>query len=265
MRTLGTIPTLAIVLLAAGCGADAPTDPPPDPTLGHLVARDSLTMVDGRALPCCADSSGGHEVSLTGGTLQFYGPASYTDTVYTPAGAMARPCPTAPHICSSGARRGRMCSSLPGSRSPWRTRCPRERIPGSGIPSPSWTRAIRGASTRPWRARWSRCRLRITSTYSRRCGGTDGRHWPSGEGGKTAPGIAPERRSVQTVRPSARPTARHGIATPPGQLMGIPPGLPARARESHSWLGSVLAVATVKDCATSCGSVPRDANLPNRR
>ena len=28
--------------------------------------------------------------------------------------------------------------------------------------------------------------------------------------------------------------------TPPGQLRGMPPGLPARARESHSWLGSTL-------------------------
>ena len=106
MQRLGTIPALAIVLLAAGCGADAPTDPPPDPTLGHLVARDSLTMVDGRALPCCADSSGGHEVSLTGGTLQFYAPATYTDTVYTPAGAMARECvqgvPSGAYIALNG-------------------------------------------------------------------------------------------------------------------------------------------------------------------
>jgi len=106
MRTLGTIPTLAVVLLAAGCGADAPTDPPAHPRLGHLVARDSLTMVDGAALPCCADSSGGHQVILTGGTLKFYGPASYTDTVYTPAGPMAGECvqgvPNGAHIALNG-------------------------------------------------------------------------------------------------------------------------------------------------------------------
>ncbi len=90
MRTLETIPALTIVVLAVGCAADAPTDPPA--TLGHLVARDSLTAVDGTALPCCADSSGGHEVTLTGGTLAFYGPASFTDTVYTPGGPMAREC-----------------------------------------------------------------------------------------------------------------------------------------------------------------------------
>jgi len=106
MRTLEAILTLAIVLLVAGCGADAATDPPAHRTLGHLVARDSLTMVDGSTLPCCADSSGGHEVSLTGGTLQFYGPASYTDTVYTPAGPMARECvqgvPNGAHIALNG-------------------------------------------------------------------------------------------------------------------------------------------------------------------
>jgi len=45
MQRLGTIPTLAVVLLAAGCGADAPTDPPPHPTLGHLVAAGAMVTV----------------------------------------------------------------------------------------------------------------------------------------------------------------------------------------------------------------------------
>jgi hypothetical protein len=95
MRTLGTIAPLAGVLLAVGCAADGPTDPPA--TLGHLIARDSLTTVDGTALPCC---------TLTGGTLEFYGPASYTDTVYTPGGPMARECvqgvPNGAHLALNG-------------------------------------------------------------------------------------------------------------------------------------------------------------------
>jgi hypothetical protein len=89
------IAALAGVLLALGCAGEGPTDPPA--ALGHLIARDSLTTVDGTGLPCC---------TLTGGALEFYGPASYTDTVYTPAGPMARECvqgvPNGAHVALNG-------------------------------------------------------------------------------------------------------------------------------------------------------------------
>jgi hypothetical protein len=83
------ISPLAALLVVAACTLDSPTDPPQ--AVGHLVAVDSLTAVDGQALPY-VDTSSDARSTVVAGMLRFYGPASYTDTVFTPGGAMSRAC-----------------------------------------------------------------------------------------------------------------------------------------------------------------------------
>ncbi len=95
---------LAVLLVFTACTMDSPTDPPQ--TVAHLVALDSLRAVDGHSVPCCADSVADSSVTLVGGVMQFYGPASYTDTVFTPGGPMSRACvseiPNGAHVGING-------------------------------------------------------------------------------------------------------------------------------------------------------------------
>lgn len=59
-----------------------------------MIAQDSLVSVDSGPLPCCSVDSAGGTVTVVGGALTFHRLASYTDTVYTPAGPMSAACGT---------------------------------------------------------------------------------------------------------------------------------------------------------------------------
>ena len=81
------------VALAVGCGASAPTlTDPSDLEAGALIARDSLTTVNGTALPCCTKDSSGVRTTITAGAMTFYAAALYSDTVFTPSGPMSGAC-----------------------------------------------------------------------------------------------------------------------------------------------------------------------------
>ena len=59
---------------------------------GLVIARDSLTTINGNLLPCCAVDSAGVHIQMTAGTLTFYAASSYADTVFTPDGPRAAAC-----------------------------------------------------------------------------------------------------------------------------------------------------------------------------
>ena len=83
-RTQLTVPGLAAtaaLLMATACTGNSPTDP--SQAVGYLIALDSLRALDGQELPTA---------TFAGGTLTFYAAASYTDTVYTPAGPKSGAC-----------------------------------------------------------------------------------------------------------------------------------------------------------------------------
>lgn len=80
----------AVVLSVTAC--ESPTGVTTD--VGPVVALASLRAADGAALPCCAVDSAGARVSIVSGTLSFRKDAHYTDTAYTPGGAMSAACVT---------------------------------------------------------------------------------------------------------------------------------------------------------------------------
>ena len=83
---------LAGGLLLGPAGCVYSTAPPPVAELGHRIARDSLTAVDGRELPCCTVTASGAEVTIVAGELRFYALAHWVDTVFTPVGPMSGAC-----------------------------------------------------------------------------------------------------------------------------------------------------------------------------
>ncbi len=93
MRKAARLPQVigscAALLALAACAesSTAPREP-----LGRVIARDSLTAVDGKLLPCCGVDASGAQVTIVGGTLTFYASAHYADSVATPAGWVARAC-----------------------------------------------------------------------------------------------------------------------------------------------------------------------------
>lgn len=80
---------LAVLVLAAAC-TSASTGP--SPVVGALVARESLSAVDGRPLPCCNQQLDGTSMSVIGGELRFYRYVAYPDSAATPAGIMPVAC-----------------------------------------------------------------------------------------------------------------------------------------------------------------------------
>ena len=80
----------AMVLGLAACAE--PTTPSAPLELGRLIARGSLTVVDGNQIPCCTVTASGARVTILGGTLSLYRLAHYSDTVSTPAGLMSGAC-----------------------------------------------------------------------------------------------------------------------------------------------------------------------------
>src|SRR6266566_6221497 len=85
-----TILLLTPLLFSAACSVTSPTDP--KEAVGPVVARYTLTAEDGTPPPCCAIDSAGVHITVVGGALTFHGPASYRDTVFTPAGPASRAC-----------------------------------------------------------------------------------------------------------------------------------------------------------------------------
>jgi hypothetical protein len=57
-----------------------------------VIARDSLTTVDGNLLPCCSTDSAGVHVQVIGATLTFYEGTTYADMAPTPGGIMPAAC-----------------------------------------------------------------------------------------------------------------------------------------------------------------------------
>jgi len=83
----------AAVLVVNGC--ESPTSVTMDTAeLGPVVALDSLRLVDGAPPPCCNVDSAGARVTVIAGTLTFWKYLHFTDTVFTPAGAMSAACVT---------------------------------------------------------------------------------------------------------------------------------------------------------------------------
>ena len=95
LRTIRPVAAVAALLTSSACRSDSLTDPVE--AVGHLIALDSLRTLDGQGLPTA---------TLDGGTLTFYAAASYTDTVFTPAGPMSGACvqgvPNGAHIGRNG-------------------------------------------------------------------------------------------------------------------------------------------------------------------
>jgi len=95
LRTIRPVVAVAALLTSSACRSDSLTDPVE--AVGHLIALDSLRTLDGQGLPTA---------TLDGGTLTFYAAASYTDTVFTPAGPMSGACvqgvPNGAHIGRNG-------------------------------------------------------------------------------------------------------------------------------------------------------------------
>jgi len=84
---------LATSAASLGVGAcDSPTAITAD--VGSVVALDSLRTADAAALPCCTVDTAGGRVTIVGGTLTFRNNAHYTDTAFTPGGAMSAACVT---------------------------------------------------------------------------------------------------------------------------------------------------------------------------
>jgi hypothetical protein len=62
------------------------------PVAGGVIARESLTAVDGGPLPCCGIDSAGAHVSIVSGVLTFYAATYYPDSIPTPGGIKPRAC-----------------------------------------------------------------------------------------------------------------------------------------------------------------------------
>jgi hypothetical protein len=77
-----TLATIAAASGLAGC-EKSPAAPTP---AASVMARESLTAVDGAALPCCGVDSAGIHISIVRGALTFYRATFYPDSVGTPAG-----------------------------------------------------------------------------------------------------------------------------------------------------------------------------------
>jgi hypothetical protein len=80
----------AMVLASAAC--TEPTTPSGATELGRLIARGSLTVVDGNPIPCCTVTTSGVRATILGGVLNLYALAHYSDTIATPGGLMSRAC-----------------------------------------------------------------------------------------------------------------------------------------------------------------------------
>jgi hypothetical protein len=80
----------AMVLCLGACSE--PTTPSAPTELGRLIARGSLTVVDGNQVPCCTVTTSGVRVTVLGGALSLYALAHYSDTVATPGGLMSGAC-----------------------------------------------------------------------------------------------------------------------------------------------------------------------------
>ncbi len=80
----------AMVLGLAACAE--PTAPGAPTELGRLIARGSLTVVDGNQIPCCTVTASGVRTTVLSGALSLYALAHYSDTVATPAGLMSGAC-----------------------------------------------------------------------------------------------------------------------------------------------------------------------------
>ncbi len=93
MRYSQVLASGVAVAVAGGCGASTPTlSDSSDLEAGALIARDSLTIVNGMALPCRTRDSGGVRTTITAGAMTFYAAAHYIDTVFTPSGPMSGAC-----------------------------------------------------------------------------------------------------------------------------------------------------------------------------
>jgi len=90
-RASATLTVTCGLLLGLAACAD-PTAPPPVAELGHSIARDSLTAVDGHELPCCTVTASGERVTIVAGELRYYALAHWVDTVVTPAGLRSGAC-----------------------------------------------------------------------------------------------------------------------------------------------------------------------------
>ncbi len=90
-RTLArALAALAAVLAATAC-AESPTGDEADSN-APMLAVDSLRTEDGQSLPCCATDTADAHATTVAGVLTLRHLASYSDTVYTPAGPMSGAC-----------------------------------------------------------------------------------------------------------------------------------------------------------------------------